>query len=85
MDVPEHDVNQEDVANGIPANRLTAARWRKAQRSNPTGSCVELAELPDSRVAMRNSRNPSGPALIFSRAAIAAFLATARKSGLGAP
>jgi hypothetical protein len=85
MHVPEKDVNHEDAVSSIPANRLRAARWRKAHRSNPTGSCVELAQLPDGRVAMRNSRNPSGPALIFSRSAIAAFLATAKKGRLSAP
>ena len=85
MHVHEQDVGHEEAASGIPAGSLRAVRWRKAARSNPSGSCVELAELPDGRVAMRNSRNPSGPALIFSRTAIAAFLATAKKGGLPTP
>ena len=85
MHVHEPDVGHEEAAGGIPADSLPAAPWRKAARSNPSGSCVELAELPDGRVAMRNSRNPTGPALIFSRSAIAAFLATAKKGGLRAP
>ena len=85
MHVHEQDAGPEEAAGGIPASSLQVARWRKAARSNPSGSCVELAELPDGRVAMRNSRNPTGPALIFSRTAIAAFLATAKKGGLRAP
>jgi hypothetical protein len=85
MHVHEQDVGHEEAASGIPAGSLRAAHWRKAARSNPSGSCVELAELPDGQIAMRNSRNPSGPALIFSRTAIAAFLATAKKGGLHAP
>jgi Domain of unknown function (DUF397) len=73
------------VHNGIPANQLTTPRWRKSTRSNPTGACVELAELPDGRIAMRNSRFPAGPALIYSRSAIAAMIDAAKKDGLGTP
>jgi hypothetical protein len=66
------------VNNGIPADQLTSARWRKSQASNPSGSCVEVAALDDGAVAMRNSRHPSGPALIYTRAEIEAFLIGAR-------
>lgn len=53
-------------------------RWRKSTASNPTGNCVELAELPDGRVAVRNSRSPHGPVLVYTRAEIGAFLAGVR-------
>ena len=60
--------------NGMPADRLMMARWRKSQASNPSGSCVEIAELPGGTVAVRNSRDKSGPALVYPRAELAAFL-----------
>jgi hypothetical protein len=66
--------------NGIPADRLVSARWRKSVASNPTGSCVEVAELADGEIAVRNSRYPSGPALIYTRAEVEAFM-TGVKNG----
>jgi Domain of unknown function (DUF397) len=64
--------------NGIPAGQLTGAAWQKSRRSNPGGNCVELAALPGGEVAVRNSRDPEGPALVYTVDEIAAFLAGAR-------
>ncbi len=63
------------VTNGITADQLVSARWRKSRASNPSGRCVEVAALTDGAIAVRNSRHPSGPALIYTRAEIDAFLA----------
>jgi hypothetical protein len=66
------------IRNGISAAELGRVQWRKSSASNPSGNCVELAELRDGTVAVRNSRQPDGPALVYTRAEIAAFLAGVR-------
>lgn len=67
------------IRNGMPAGQLASVTWTKSLRSNPSGNCVELAELPGGAgVAVRNSRDPNGPALIYTMAEIAAFILGAR-------
>ncbi|QLH19330.1 DUF397 domain-containing protein [Streptomyces sp. Rer75] len=70
----------ERFVNGIPASSITGAKWIKSTCSNAAGACVELTELPDGDVAVRNSRHPEGPALVYTRAELAAFV-TGAKSG----
>ena len=64
--------------NGMPADELPAVIWQKSARSNPSGNCVEMAGLPDGGIAIRNSRDPQGPALIYTVDEIAAFIGGAR-------
>ncbi len=59
--------------NGIAADRLDGAVWVKSRRSGSQGNCVELAELATGAVAVRNSRHPAGPALIYTRQEITAL------------
>jgi hypothetical protein len=66
------------IVNGMPAGQLEGVTWQKSRRSNPSGNCVECAALPDGSVAMRNSRDPEGVALIYTRAEIEAFLGGVR-------
>lgn len=64
--------------NGMPSSELAGISWQKSAHSNPNGACVEVAVLPDGEIAVRNSRFPGGPALIYTRAEIDAFLAGAK-------
>jgi hypothetical protein len=61
----------------VRASQLDA-RWIKSRHSNAEGNCVEVAALAEGGVAMRNSRDPHGPALIYTPAEVAAFLAGVR-------
>ncbi|MEU4134106.1 DUF397 domain-containing protein [Streptomyces wuyuanensis] len=67
-----------EFTNGMPAGELNSVTWIKSSHSNATGNCVELAALPDGQVAVRNSRDPQGPALVYTRDEVEAFVAGAR-------
>ncbi|WP_329310403.1 DUF397 domain-containing protein [Streptomyces sp. NBC_01262] len=68
----------QELENGVPAGDIDGVVWRKSARSNPSGNCVELAALPGGGFAVRNSRHPEGPALIYTRAEIEAFIGGAK-------
>lgn len=53
---------------------VPAPRWHKSSFSIASGECVELAELGDDVIGMRDSKDPDGPVLRFSRGEVNAFL-----------
>ncbi|UQU61456.1 DUF397 domain-containing protein [Couchioplanes caeruleus] len=56
---------------------LTGAEWHKSSRSsgNAGGDCVEVADNLPGVVAVRDSKAPGGPALIFAPGEWRSFLA----------
>lgn len=44
---------------------LSGATWRKSQKSASNGGCVEVADLGH-HIAVRDSKNPDGPKLVFT-------------------
>ncbi|WP_454196935.1 DUF397 domain-containing protein [Nocardia sp. Marseille-Q1738] len=45
---------------------LSRARWFKSSRSTGAKECVEVAHLGGGMVGVRDSKDPTGPALVFT-------------------
>jgi len=58
---------------------LTSARWRKSTRSGNGNNCVEVADNLPGVVGVRDSKDPTGPALVFGPEAWQAFVTHARR------
>ena len=62
---------------------LTDARWRKSSHSgNNGGNCVEVARNLPGAVAVRDSKDPEGPVLVFTPDQWRAFAAGVRAGEL---
>jgi hypothetical protein len=75
----------DEDRNGWSADRFDGAQWRKSSLSGQLGNCVEVAALDGGEVAVRNSRHPSGPALVFTPAEWTAFLGGVHRQEFGLP
>lgn len=67
-------MEMSQITCGVWATLLRGATWKKSRHSNPSGDCVELAELAGGEMGVRNSRYPGGPALVCSRAEMVTFI-----------
>jgi hypothetical protein len=57
---------------------LTGAAWFKSSHSSGGSECVEVAFLDSGAVGVRDSKNPTGPALVFTPSEWDAFVGGAR-------
>ncbi|WP_454198967.1 DUF397 domain-containing protein [Nocardia sp. Marseille-Q1738] len=56
---------------------LTGARWFKSSHSGGGADCVEVAFLEGGAVGVRDSKNPTGPVLVFTPSEWDTFVAGA--------
>ena len=68
----------QDFERSLGTAQLADLAWRTSRRSGAQGNCVEVAALDDGDVAVRHSRKPDGPVLVYTRAEMAAFLSGAK-------
>jgi hypothetical protein len=68
------DHHVKDVRASLPHT----GAWRKSSYSNPSGNCLEAADLAGG-VALRDSRSPHGPTLVFSSAMWGAFVRSVKR------
>ncbi|WP_431945533.1 DUF397 domain-containing protein [Micromonospora marina] len=57
---------------------FSGATWRKSAKTQASGQCVEVTRVDDV-IGVRDSKNPHGPVLTFTRGEFAAFLDGAAK------
>jgi hypothetical protein len=62
---------------------LTSAEWHKSSYSTNNGNCVEVARSLPGVVAVRDSKDPDGPALVFTAGEWRAFVSGARAGEFG--
>ncbi|MEU8828006.1 DUF397 domain-containing protein [Streptomyces sp. NPDC048636] len=62
----------------MPAKQLGAEGWRKPWSGPNGGACLEVLKLTDGRVALRQSTDPDGPALIYTHHEIETFIRGAK-------
>ncbi|MDG4802081.1 DUF397 domain-containing protein [Micromonospora sp. WMMD980] len=61
---------------------MTGASWRKSTRSGSNGgNCVEVADNLPGVVGVRDSKDPTGPALTFEPVSWRAFVAQVGERG----
>jgi hypothetical protein len=70
-----------EISNGMPASGLGSDGWVKPWSGSNGGDCLEAKKLSGGRVALRQSTDPDGPALILRPNEIRAFIDGA-KAGL---
>ena len=66
-----------EIRNGVSADDLPGAAWRKSSYSGAVGNCVELTWF-DGQGGVRNSRDPHGPVLVVSSRVLESFVKNTR-------
>ncbi|MFI9339876.1 DUF397 domain-containing protein [Streptomyces sp. NPDC052773] len=66
-------------------NAATLSGWRKSSHSDDNaGSCLEVLDHHPTGIPVRDSKNPTGPALVFPAAGWSSFVRAIRSGELPA-
>jgi hypothetical protein len=74
----EGGVLMDTIHNGVSADELPGAVWRKSSYSGAVGNCVELSWF-DGQAGVRNSRDPRGPVLVVPTRELLSFVTGAKE------
>ena len=66
-----------------PSVKHSAPAWKKSSLSNSFSNCVEVANLPDGGIGVRDSKDREGPVLVFTVGEWDAFLGGVRDGEFG--
>ena len=69
-----------DTASALSTHAAPA--WRKSSYSNHEGACVELAKIDQETILFRDSKEPDGPILSFTRTEVSNFLTAVKRGDL---
>ncbi|NKY51409.1 DUF397 domain-containing protein [Nocardia vermiculata] len=64
---------------------LSTAKWFTSTRTSGGKDCVEVAFLPGGHVGVRDSKDRTGPALVFAPGEWDSFTSVISKSGFPPP
>ena len=62
----------------LSASERESLSWLKAHSSSANGACIEIASATGN-IAIRDSKDPNGPILVYTQSEFSAFLEGARK------
>ncbi|MCF2129282.1 DUF397 domain-containing protein [Strepomyces sp. STD 3.1] len=65
---------QHSAGSGTPSPQPGPHEWVKPWSDDAGGACVEVRRLGDGRIALRQSSDPDGPALVFTPHEMTRFL-----------
>jgi hypothetical protein len=69
----------------VAAPDLTTAQWRTSSFSGNNGTCVQIAALPNGRIAVRNSNHPEDGIILSTRTEINAWITRIKTGELDNP
>lgn len=62
---------------------ISGVTWRRSSHSTAANNCVETARLGSELLAVRDSKDVQGPALLFPPASWSHFVRAVRRDDLG--